>query len=81
MSEKEFCEWLAKKLLDEDDDEVTAELACRRLVDMGYMAQTEKLFCTKKCLSCAHLGGEYDEYPCRDCKARDGNPLYEKGTK
>lgn len=68
MNEKEFCEWLAKRLLDEDDDEATAELACRRLVNMGYMAQTEKFFCSKECLSCAHLG---DEDPCRDCMARE----------
>lgn len=37
LDEKEFCEWLANEVVDEDDDRIIVNEILHRLIDIGYL--------------------------------------------
>ena len=39
--EVEFCKWLARKVIELDNDGAIVELACRKLNAMGYLSKTD----------------------------------------
>ena len=41
MNEKEFCKWLARKVIELDNDGAIVEIVCRKLWRMGYLNITE----------------------------------------